>query len=108
PAGRGRRADGDLRRDDRARAARPRRARRARALRRPTRPCARRAAAAGGRGAELVEAARRIVESGVDPAEIDENVFAANLYAPELPDPDLLVRTSGEQRLSNFLLWQLA
>jgi undecaprenyl diphosphate synthase len=61
----------------------------------------------GGR-AELVEAARRIVESGVDPAEIDENVFAANLYAPELPDPDLLVRTSGELRISNFLLWQLA
>jgi undecaprenyl diphosphate synthase len=61
----------------------------------------------GGR-AELVEAARRIVESGVEPAEIDENVFAANLYAPDLPDPDLLVRTSGELRISNFLLWQLA
>jgi undecaprenyl diphosphate synthase len=61
----------------------------------------------GGR-AELVEVARRIVESGVDAAEIDENVFAANLYAPELPDPDLLIRTSGEQRISNFLLWQLA
>ncbi len=61
----------------------------------------------GGR-AELVEATRRIVESGVDPAEIDENVFQANLYAPELPDPDLLIRTSGELRISNFLLWQLA
>src|SRR5438105_2267968 len=61
----------------------------------------------GGR-AELVEAARRIVESGVDAREIDENVFAANLYAPELPDPDLLIRTSGELRISNFLLWQLA
>ena len=61
----------------------------------------------GGR-AELVEAARRIVESGVDAAEIDENVFAANLYAPDLPDPDLLIRTSGELRVSNFLLWQLA
>ena len=61
----------------------------------------------GGR-AELVQAARRIAESGVDPAEIDENVFAANLYAPELPDPDLLIRTSGELRISNFLLWQLA
>src|SRR5215212_7735909 len=61
----------------------------------------------GGR-AELVEAARRIVDSGVDAAEIDENVFAANLYAPELPDPDLLIRTSGERRISNFLLWQLA
>jgi undecaprenyl diphosphate synthase len=61
----------------------------------------------GGR-AELVEATKRIVESGVDPAEIDENVFAANLYAPALPDPDLLIRTSGELRISNFLLWQLA
>jgi undecaprenyl diphosphate synthase len=61
----------------------------------------------GGR-AELVEAARRIVESGVEPQDIDENVFAANLYAPELPDPDLLIRTSGEVRISNFLLWQLA
>jgi len=61
----------------------------------------------GGR-AELVEAARRLVESGVEPREIDENVFAANLYAPDLPDPDLLIRTSGELRISNFLLWQLA
>ena len=61
----------------------------------------------GGR-AELVEAARRIAESGVDPREIDENVLAANLYAPELPDPDLLIRTSGELRISNFMLWQLA
>ena len=61
----------------------------------------------GGR-AELVEAARRLVESGVDAEEIDENVFAANLYAPELPDPDLLIRTSGELRISNFLLWQVA
>jgi len=61
----------------------------------------------GGR-AELVEAARRLVESGVDADDIDENVFAANLYAPELPDPDLVIRTSGELRVSNFLLWQLA
>ena len=61
----------------------------------------------GGR-AELVQAARRIAESGVDPREIDENVLAANLYAPELPDPDLLIRTSGEVRVSNFMLWQLA
>jgi undecaprenyl diphosphate synthase len=61
----------------------------------------------GGR-AELVEATRRIVESGVEPADIDENVFAANLYAPDLPDPDLLIRTSGELRISNFLLWQVA
>ena len=61
----------------------------------------------GGR-AELVQAARRIAESGVDPRELDENVLAANLYAPELPDPDLLIRTSGEVRVSNFMLWQLA
>jgi undecaprenyl diphosphate synthase len=61
----------------------------------------------GGR-AELVEAARRLVEAGIDAAEIDENVFRANLYAPELVDPDLLIRTSGELRISNFLLWQLA
>ena len=61
----------------------------------------------GGR-AEIVEAARRLVESGIDPAEMDENLLRANLYAPELPDPDLLIRTSGELRISNFLLWQLA
>ncbi|HEX3687567.1 MAG TPA: polyprenyl diphosphate synthase [Gaiellaceae bacterium] len=58
----------------------------------------------GGR-AELVEAARRLVEAGVEP---DEDSLRANLYAPELPDPDLLIRTSGELRISNFLLWQLA
>jgi undecaprenyl diphosphate synthase len=61
----------------------------------------------GGR-AEIVEAARRLVEAGIEPAEIDENVLQANLYAPDLPDPDLLIRTSGELRISNFLLWQLA
>jgi undecaprenyl diphosphate synthase len=61
----------------------------------------------GGR-AEIVEAARRLLESGVEPAEVDENLLRANLYAPELPDPDLLIRTSGELRISNFLLWQLA
>ncbi len=61
----------------------------------------------GGRG-EIVEAARRLIESGVEPREVDENVFAANLYAPDMPDPDLLIRTSGELRVSNFLLWQIA
>ena len=61
----------------------------------------------GGR-AELVDAARRLLESGVRPDEVDEEALAAHLYAPELPDPDLLIRTSGELRLSNFLLWQLA
>src|SRR5205807_2232224 len=53
----------------------------------------------GGR-AELVEAARRLVESGIEPEEVDENALAANLYAPGLPDPDLLIRTSGELRIS--------
>ena len=61
----------------------------------------------GGR-AELVDATRRIVESGIAAEEIDENVFASHLYAPAFPDPDLLIRTSGELRVSNFLLWQLA
>jgi undecaprenyl diphosphate synthase len=61
----------------------------------------------GGR-AELVEAARRIVASGVEPGIVDEELVAANLAEPELPDPDLLIRTSGEVRISNFLLWQLA
>ena len=58
----------------------------------------------GGR-AELVEAARRIAESG---EEIDEESFGRFLYAPEMPDPDLVIRTSGELRVSNFLLWQSA
>jgi undecaprenyl diphosphate synthase len=61
----------------------------------------------GGR-AELVEAARRIAESGVDPEDIDEASFALHLYAPDMPDPDLVIRTSGELRVSNFLLWQSA
>jgi undecaprenyl diphosphate synthase len=61
----------------------------------------------GGR-AELVEAARRIAESGVDASEIDEALLAQHLYAPDMPDPDLVIRTSGELRVSNFLLWQSA
>ena len=61
----------------------------------------------GGR-AELVEAARRIAESGVEPEDIDEAFLARHLYAPEMPDPDLVIRTSGELRVSNFLLWQSA
>jgi len=58
----------------------------------------------GGR-AELVEAVRSIAESGED---VDEETFARHLYAPEMPDPDLVIRTSGELRVSNFLLWQSA
>jgi len=61
----------------------------------------------GGR-AELVEAARQLVADGVRPGDVDDDAFEARLSAPELPDPDLLIRTSGEKRLSNFLLWQSA
>ena len=65
----------------------------------------------GGR-AELVEAMRRILEEGVRHGvrhqDLSEADIAAHLYAPELPDPDLVIRTSGEQRISNFLLWQSA
>jgi undecaprenyl diphosphate synthase len=61
----------------------------------------------GGR-AEIVEATRRIVEESLDPRDIDENAIGTRLYAPEMPEPDLLIRTSGELRVSNFLLWQLA
>jgi undecaprenyl diphosphate synthase len=61
----------------------------------------------GGR-AELVDAARRLLESGIDPEDLDEDALAACLYEPEMPDPDLVIRTSGEQRISNFLLWQSA
>ncbi len=58
----------------------------------------------GGR-AEIVDAANRAVGEG---AAVDEETFASYLNAPEMPDPDLLIRTSGELRVSNFLLWQLA
>jgi undecaprenyl diphosphate synthase len=61
----------------------------------------------GGR-AELVDAARRLLESGSEPDDLDEAALAANLYEPEMPDPDLVIRTSGERRISNFLLWQSA
>jgi undecaprenyl diphosphate synthase len=61
----------------------------------------------GGR-AELVEAARRCVEDGLPAEAIDEAALAARLYAPELPEIDLLIRTSGEFRISNFMLWETA
>ena len=61
----------------------------------------------GGR-AEIVSAARRALETGVDPSELDEARFAGLLYTAGQPDPDLLIRTSGEMRVSNFLLWQIA
>jgi undecaprenyl diphosphate synthase len=61
----------------------------------------------GGR-AELADAARAMIAAGLRPDEVDEDVFAVYLYAPDMPDPDLVIRTSGELRMSNFLLWQLA
>jgi undecaprenyl diphosphate synthase len=61
----------------------------------------------GGR-AEIVDATRRIVADGLAPEAVDERTFARYLYAPEVPDVDLVIRTSGELRVSNFLLWQIA
>jgi undecaprenyl diphosphate synthase len=61
----------------------------------------------GGR-AEIVDAARRLVADGVAARNVTEEALAARLYAPELPDIDLLIRTSGELRISNFLLWETA
>ena len=61
----------------------------------------------GGR-AELVDAARRMIEDGLTPDKVDEATFASYLYAPEVPEVDLVIRTSGELRVSNFLLWQIA
>ena len=65
-----------------------------------------------GSRAEIVRAARRIAEEVRDgtltPEQVDEKAFAERLYTHDCPDPDLLVRTSGEQRISNFLLWQVA
>jgi undecaprenyl diphosphate synthase len=61
----------------------------------------------GGRD-EIVEAARRMIEDGLSAAEVDEEAVASRLYAPELPEIDLLIRTSGELRISNFMLWEAA
>jgi undecaprenyl diphosphate synthase len=61
----------------------------------------------GGR-AEIVRAARRVIEAGVSPSDLTEETFGQQLYTAGQPDPDLLIRTSGEMRVSNFLLWQIA
>ena len=61
----------------------------------------------GGR-AEIVDAARKAMRAGVKPEALDEATFASFLYTAGQPDPDLMIRTSGEMRISNFLLWQIA
>ena len=61
----------------------------------------------GGR-AEIVHAVRQIVASGMRPEDVNEGAIEANLYLPRVPDPDMIVRTAGEQRISNFLIWQAA
>ncbi len=59
----------------------------------------------GGR-AEIVDAVRRIIADGIQPAEVSEALISRYLYTADLPDPDLIIRTSGEYRVSNFLIWQ--
>jgi undecaprenyl diphosphate synthase len=61
----------------------------------------------GGR-AEIVDAVRALVDDKTPAGKIDEKAIRAHLYFPDVPDPDLVIRTSGEYRISNFLLWQLA
>ncbi|MER6261189.1 polyprenyl diphosphate synthase [Streptomyces sp900105245] len=61
----------------------------------------------GGRR-DIVEAARSLIRAGVPPEEVTEESFAAHLSFPDTPDVDLVIRTSGEQRISNFMLWQVA
>jgi undecaprenyl diphosphate synthase len=61
----------------------------------------------GGR-AEIVDAVKDLVASGVKPDKVDEKAIRTRLYRPEVPDPDLVIRTSGEVRVSNFLLWEAA
>jgi undecaprenyl diphosphate synthase len=57
---------------------------------------------------EILHAVRGLLREGADPETLDDRAFARHLYAPEMPDPDLVVRTSGEYRMSNFFLWQVA
>ena len=61
----------------------------------------------GGR-AEIVDAARALVAEGVKASQVDERALRKHFYLPEMPDPDLFIRTSGEYRISNFLLWEIA
>ncbi|MBO6088272.1 isoprenyl transferase [bacterium] len=57
---------------------------------------------------EIVHAVKKIAEKGLKPEEITEDVISQNLYTSDIPDPDLLIRTGGELRVSNYLLWQIA
>lgn len=59
-----------------------------------------------GSRAEIVDAVKKIVDSGVSSNDVDESLISNNLYEPEMPEVDLWIRTSGENRISNFLLWQ--
>jgi undecaprenyl diphosphate synthase len=61
----------------------------------------------GGR-ADIVDAVRQIVAAGVDASQIDEQMISSHLSTSGMPDPDMVIRTSGERRLSNFLIWQAA
>jgi undecaprenyl diphosphate synthase len=61
----------------------------------------------GGR-AEILNVAKRMIQDGVQPEQVDEKLFESYLYSAGLPDPDLIIRTAGEMRLSNFLIWQAA
>jgi undecaprenyl diphosphate synthase len=61
----------------------------------------------GGR-AEILDGMRRLIADGVDPENLTEEIFSKYLYTGDLPDPDLIIRTGGEWRLSNFLIWQAA
>jgi undecaprenyl diphosphate synthase len=61
----------------------------------------------GGRS-EIIDAVRNALDAGVSPEDLTEDVLAAHLYAPDMAEPDLIIRTSGERRLSNFLLWESA
>jgi undecaprenyl diphosphate synthase len=61
----------------------------------------------GGR-AEIVDAVRALVAEGIAPNKVDEKAIRRHLYFPDMPDPDLVIRTSGETRISNFLLWEIA
>jgi undecaprenyl diphosphate synthase len=57
---------------------------------------------------EIVEAIKRVIDSGIKADKVTEDIIAKNLYYPEIPPVDIIVRTSGEKRLSNFMLWRAA